>query len=130
MQNVPTNENANRKAFPKLEKEAFVFAALFHDLANGPFGHSYEYIVEKQGFIPEKGLADVLLGRQSGSHGKVAKYEPFFLGESNEIAPLEAIIINTPQHNEQLIILPTCKAVNFVFFDIPFVPTYKGGREE
>lgn len=82
------NENANKKAFSKLEKEAFVFAALFHDLANGPFGHSYEYIAEKQGFIPEKGLADVLLGRRSGAHGKVAKYEPFFLGESNEIGTI------------------------------------------
>lgn len=44
----------------KIEKEIFIIAALLHDVANGPFGHSYEYIMEKQGFVPEKGLGDVL----------------------------------------------------------------------
>lgn len=31
----------------KKEKETFIIAALLHDVANGPFGHSYEYIMEK-----------------------------------------------------------------------------------
>lgn len=44
----------------KKEKETFIIAALLHDVANGPFGHSYEYIMEKKGFIPEQGLGDVL----------------------------------------------------------------------
>ena len=39
--------------------EIFIIAALLHDVANGPFGHSYEYIMEKKGFIPEQGLEAV-----------------------------------------------------------------------
>lgn len=79
------NQNANSKIFRKEDKEAFVYAALFHDLANGPFGHAYEYIVEKQGFVPEKSTGDVILGKMTGAHGKGVKLEPFFLGEPNEI---------------------------------------------
>ncbi len=79
------NADANKDEISDDDKEVFVCAALFHDLANGPFGHSYEYIVEKQGFVPEKSIGNVILGKMSGSHGKGVKLEPFYLGEPNEI---------------------------------------------
>lgn len=79
------NERANKGKFGKENKDVFVYAALFHDLANGPFGHAYEYIVQKQGFIPEDSIGDVILGKMSGSHKKGSKLEPFYLGEPNEI---------------------------------------------
>ena len=41
------------------ELDLFIVAALLHDVANGPFGHSYEYLMEKQGFVPEKGLKNI-----------------------------------------------------------------------
>lgn len=52
----------------KKQKETFVISALIHDIANGPFGHSYEYIMEKQGFIPEKGIKDVISDGGLGSY--------------------------------------------------------------
>lgn len=64
----------------KKAKETFIIAALLHDVANGPFGHSYEYIMEKQGFIPEKGLGDVLSFEGSGIN-KVYKFAPIFFGK-------------------------------------------------
>ena len=79
------NMQENISNFSKEEKDVFIYAALFHDLANGPFGHAYEYIVEKQGFIPENSIGDVILGKMSGSHRKGVKLEPFYLGEPNEI---------------------------------------------
>jgi HD superfamily phosphohydrolase len=42
------------------EINTFIISALIHDIANGPFGHSYEYIKQKQGFVPEKGIKDVV----------------------------------------------------------------------
>jgi len=64
----------------KKAKETFIIAALLHDVANGPFGHSYEYIMEKQGFVPEKGLGDVLSFVGSGVN-KVYKFSPIFFGK-------------------------------------------------
>lgn len=80
---VNVKENASN--FSKEEKDAFIYASLFHDLANGPFGHAYEYIVKKQGFVPENSIGDVILGKMSGSHRKGVKLEPFYMGEPNEI---------------------------------------------
>lgn len=79
---------ANKGTFPSHYKKSFVFAALFHDLANGPFGHSYEYIMERQGFNPEKSIGDVIFGRRTGSHRKVNTCEPFYLGEQNELSSI------------------------------------------
>jgi len=79
------NERENKRRFQNQDKAPFIYAALFHDLANGPFGHAYEYIVEKQGFVPEKSIGDVILGKTSGSHKKGTRLEPFYLGEPNEI---------------------------------------------
>lgn len=69
----------------KKEKETFIIAALLHDAANGPFGHSYEYIMEKKGFIPEQGLGDVL-GRNgvstgTGAHQNTSPFETIFFGK-------------------------------------------------
>ncbi|MGE5389796.1 MAG: HD domain-containing protein [Deltaproteobacteria bacterium] len=64
----------------KKTKETFIIAALLHDVANGPFGHSYEYIMEKQGFVPEKGLGDVLSFESSGVN-QVYKFSPIFFGK-------------------------------------------------
>ena len=80
------NIESNKSTFPKQYTDAFIHAALFHDLGNGPFGHSYEYILQKQGFIPEKSIADVIFGRKTGSHKKSDTCEPFYLGLQNELS--------------------------------------------
>ena len=68
----------------KKEKEIFVIAALLHDVANGPFGHSYEYIMEKKGFVPEQGLGDVFTDVVSvgkGAHKNSSPFETIFFGK-------------------------------------------------
>ena len=65
----------------KKTKGTFILAALLHDVANGPFGHSYEYIMEKQGFVPEKGLGDVLSFEGSGGNKVAYKFSPIFFGK-------------------------------------------------
>ncbi len=68
----------------KKEKETFIVAALLHDVANGPFGHSYEYIMEKKGFIPEQGLGDVLgdvVSTGTGAHKNSSPFETIFFGK-------------------------------------------------
>jgi len=66
------------------EKESFIIAALLHDVANGPFGHSYEYIMEKKGFIPEQGLGDVftdVVSVGTGAHKNSSPFETIFFGK-------------------------------------------------
>ena len=82
------NIEANKKTFPSEYKEAFVLAALFHDLGNGPFGHSYEYLVQRNGFVPETSIAEVIFGSTTGAHAKSVKCEPFYLGLQNELSSI------------------------------------------
>lgn len=79
------NAEANLNKCNKKDKTLFILAALFHDLANGPFGHSYEYIQEKKGFVPESNIGSVIRGKKTGSHKKQALLEPIYLGEANGI---------------------------------------------
>lgn len=65
--NIESPEQSQLK-LTKKQKETFIVAALLHDIANGPFGHSYEYIMEKQGFVPEKGIRDVISDGGLGSY--------------------------------------------------------------
>lgn len=68
----------------KKEKETFIIAALLHDAANGPFGHSYEYIMEKKGFIPEQGLVDILgdvVSTGTSAHKNTSPFETIFFGK-------------------------------------------------
>lgn len=65
----------------KKTKETFVIAALLHDVANGPFGHSYEYIMGKQGFYPEKGLDDILSFEGIGANKTETRYTPIYFGK-------------------------------------------------
>jgi len=65
----------------KKDKKIFVISALLHDVANGPFGHSYEYIKAKQGFVPEKGLIDVLSFEGSGINKVTHKFSPIYFGK-------------------------------------------------
>ena len=80
------NIEANKSIFPQKYEDAFIHAALFHDLGNGPFGHSYEYILQRQGFDPEKSIAEVIFGKKTGSHKKNDTCEPFYLGLQNELS--------------------------------------------
>ena len=80
------NTQFNRKRYitHKKELDLFVVAALLHDVANGPFGHSYEYLMEKQGFIPEKGLKTIFSGVLSygqGANGYSSPYEQIYFGQ-------------------------------------------------
>lgn len=66
------------------EKETFIIAALLHDVANGPFGHSYEYIMEKKGFLPEQGLGDVftdVVSVGTRAHKNSSPFETIFFGK-------------------------------------------------
>lgn len=83
----------------KKEKETFVIAALLHDVANGPFGHSYEYIMEKKGFIPEQGLGDVFTDVVSvgkGAHKNTSPFETIYFGKLRALTS----ILNTAQKEE------------------------------
>ena len=68
----------------KKTKETFIIAALLHDVANGPFGHSYEYIREKKGFIPEQGLNELfsdVVSVWTGAHKNSSPFETIFFGK-------------------------------------------------
>ena len=80
----------------KSEKEIFIIAALLHDVANGPFGHSYEYIMKKKGFVPEQGLGDVFTDVASlgkGAHKNISPFETIFFGKLRALTS----ILNTEQ---------------------------------
>lgn len=83
----------------KKGKETFIIAALLHDVANGPFGHSYEYIMEKKGFVPEQGLGDVftdVVSVGAGAHKNTAPFETIFFGKLRALTS----ILNTEQKEE------------------------------
>lgn len=83
----------------KKDKETFIIAALLHDVANGPFGHSYEYIMEKKGFVPEQGLGDVFTDVVSvgeGAHKNTVPFETIFFGKLRALTS----ILNTAQKEE------------------------------
>ena len=82
------NYEENAIQSKKNEKNNFILAALFHDLANGPFGHSYEYLQKKQGFIPEKNIGSVINCNDSGSYKKNVSLEPIYFGQYNRIHSL------------------------------------------
>lgn len=83
------------------EKETFIIAALLHDVANGPFGHSYEYIVEKQGFVPEKGLGDILSFEGQGANKVAYKFSPIYFGK---LKTLNSILDSTQKETISRII--------------------------
>lgn len=83
----------------KKGKEIFIIAALLHDVANGPFGHSYEYIMEKKGFVPEQGLGDVftdVVSVGTGAHKNTSPFETIFFGKLRALTS----ILNTAQKEE------------------------------
>lgn len=82
------NYESNIEKPKKKEKNNFVLAALFHDLANGPFGHSYEYLQEKKGFVPEENVGSVIKCSKEGIYKKGASLEPIFFGQYNQIISL------------------------------------------
>lgn len=68
----------------KDEQKNLIIAALFHDTASGPFGHSFEYLEEK--FNHEKGLKGLERGiSDSGYEWKRATFESVFFGLSNDL---------------------------------------------
>ena len=71
----------NHLKLDKKTQETFIIAALLHDVANGPFGHSYEYLMEKKGFVPEKGLKDILALEGSGANKVAYKFSPIYFGK-------------------------------------------------
>lgn len=80
------NENINscvqeNLRLSKQEKEVFVLSALLHDVANGPFGHSYEYIRAKGGFVPERGIDDILSIEGIGANKVIHKFSPIYFGK-------------------------------------------------
>jgi len=54
-----------KKDISEKERQIFLIAALLHDIANAPFGHSIEYIEQKRGFKPEDAFSKVVLNIDS-----------------------------------------------------------------
>lgn len=82
------NVAKNKDKYTKEDSDLLIISALLHDVANGPFGHSYEYLMEKQGFVPEKGLKNVFTGVVSfgqGPHGYASPYEQIYFGQLREL---------------------------------------------
>lgn len=75
---------------PAEEKKHFLLAALFHDSANAPFGHSVEYIEAPAGYDPEKDFKKAVLGlnTKGGYVYKTLSHEPFFFGVMRKLASL------------------------------------------
>ncbi len=97
----------NHLKLTKREKETFIIAALLHDAANGPFGHSYEYIMEKKGFIPEQGLGDVLgdvVSTGIGVYKNSSPFETIFFGKLRALTS----ILNSSQKEEVSQIIAGC----------------------
>lgn len=100
----------------KKEKETFIIAALLHDVANGPFGHSYEYIMEKKGFIPEQGLGDVLgdvVSTGTGAHKNSSPFETIFFGKLRALTS----ILNSSQKEGVSQIIAGCHPLSKLISD-------------
>ena len=100
----------------KKEKETFIIAGLLHDVANGPFGHSYEYIMEKKGFIPEQGLGDVLgdvVSTGIGAHKNSSPFETIFFGKLRALTS----ILNSSQKEEVSQIIAGCHPLSKLISD-------------
>ena len=100
----------------KKEKETFIIAALLHDVANGPFGHSHEYIMEKKGFIPEQGLSDVLgdvVSTGIGAHKNSSPFETIFFGKLRALTS----ILNGSQKEEVSQIIAGCHPLSKLISD-------------
>lgn len=100
----------------KKEKETFIIAALLHDAANGPFGHSYEYIMEKKGFVPEQGLGDVLgdvVSTGIGAHKNSSPFETIFFGKLRALTS----ILNGSQKDEVSQIIAGCHPLSKLISD-------------
>ena len=105
-----------RLKLTKKEKETFIIAALLHDTANGPFGHSYEYIMEKKGFIPEHGLSDVLgdvVSTGEGAHKSSSPFETIFFGKLRALNS----ILNSSQKEEISQIIAGCHPLSKLISD-------------
>lgn len=70
------------------EQKNLIIAALFHDATSGPFGHSFEYLEEKNGFDHEKGVGAIAIESNDSDSGykyKRATFESIFLGLGNDL---------------------------------------------
>lgn len=96
------NLNSNNQKHLNLsnkDKQTFIIAALLHDVANGPFGHSYEYIMKKTGFIPEQGLTDVfndVITVSGGAHKISSPFETVYFGKLKALTS----VLNKEQKEE------------------------------
>lgn len=68
------------------ERRQFLLAALLHDVASAPFGHSAEYVENREGFRHETGFEDAVIGQQTRSYNyKTLTLEPIFFGGQREL---------------------------------------------
>lgn len=69
-------------------KNNFIRAALLHDIANAPFGHSLEYIMAQEGFNPEEGFRSAIEGQNSKDNFKykTVVHESVFMGMPRTLA--------------------------------------------
>ena len=94
------NVQHNKKKYlsHKQDLDLLIISALLHDIANGPFGHSYEYLMEKQGFVPEKGLKTIftsVVTYNQGANGYSAPFEQIYFGKLRALTG----VLNDSQKN-------------------------------
>jgi len=85
------NSILQRHLATKQEKQNFIIAALLHDVANGPFGHSFEYIMEKKGFNPEKDINQIFNGITTvgaGAHNNTSPFETIYFGQLRRLTSI------------------------------------------
>lgn len=78
-----TNLENGRYDLSSHEKMLFVLATIFHDVYNGAFGHSLEYV---EGIKPESMFFDAATGRKHEAYQyRAASYEPIYFGRREEL---------------------------------------------
>ena len=92
-----------KKDISEKERMIFLIAALLHDLANGPFGHSIEYIEQKRGFNPEDAFTKVVLNIDSDYSFRQNIHEEIFFGNNRLLARILKSKLNFSKADTELI---------------------------
>lgn len=74
-----------RYSVSESELKIFFTAALFHDVLNMPFGHTFEYIEESENYKPEADFVSLALGRKTDYTYVNSPMEPVFFGAHRKL---------------------------------------------
>jgi len=69
------------------ERQQLLLAALLHDIASAPFGHSVEYVESQVGFSHEEAFSHVVLSQSGSSYSyRSTTLEPIFFGMPRSVS--------------------------------------------